>query len=281
MPDAGRVIDYNRFLYARGNPLRYSDPSGNASCAQHDDGCWNNRWYLAHGYAKPTGGSHWSVRIPAIFQDEGILRDVLGEAGIEIDKNWDLLDPTEFRNARLLAQGVVAFGQKIGGLVGAGATVGLTHLRTLIGAGVTWYRARKGPLPFCYFGAACALESGRIGFYDSVFPATGLNESHVRGTAVHELAHKIHFEDCGGARGGGCKALLNVGSTAFWLTQFLPESTGFRHPITNYARSLPREYWAEAVTDWVYGTDYYRGVRGVRANLNIYQTWYMNWFFQP
>ena len=28
MPDAGVVVDYNRFLYARGNPLRYADPSG-------------------------------------------------------------------------------------------------------------------------------------------------------------------------------------------------------------------------------------------------------------
>jgi len=28
VPDAGRVVDYNRFLYVRGNPLRYSDPTG-------------------------------------------------------------------------------------------------------------------------------------------------------------------------------------------------------------------------------------------------------------
>jgi len=28
VPDAGRVIDYNRFLYVRGNPLKYTDPSG-------------------------------------------------------------------------------------------------------------------------------------------------------------------------------------------------------------------------------------------------------------
>ena len=277
VPDAGMVVDYNRFLYPRGNPLRYSDPSGNASCAQHDDGCWNNRWYLAHGYAKPTGGSHWSKPIQAIFQDEGILRDVLGEAGIRIDGGWDLSDPTEFRNASLLVQGVVAFGQKIGGLVYAGATAGLAHLKTLIGGGVTWYRARKGPLPFCYFGAACALESGRIGFYGSLFPATGLNESHVRGTAVHELAHKIHFEDCGG-RGGGCKAFLNLGSTVFWATQILPAN--YRHPITKYAWSLPREYWAEAVTDWEYENQYSYNTSG-RENLAIYQKWFVDWFFRP
>ena len=28
VPGAGQVINYNRFLYARGNPLKYSDPSG-------------------------------------------------------------------------------------------------------------------------------------------------------------------------------------------------------------------------------------------------------------
>ena len=29
VPGAGQVINYNRFLYARGNPLKYSDPTGN------------------------------------------------------------------------------------------------------------------------------------------------------------------------------------------------------------------------------------------------------------
>ena len=29
VPGAGQVINYNRFLYARGNPLRYTDPTGN------------------------------------------------------------------------------------------------------------------------------------------------------------------------------------------------------------------------------------------------------------
>ena len=27
--DPGMIVDYNRFLYARGNPLKYSDPTGN------------------------------------------------------------------------------------------------------------------------------------------------------------------------------------------------------------------------------------------------------------
>ena len=31
VPGAGQVINYKRFLYARGNPLKYTDPSGHAS----------------------------------------------------------------------------------------------------------------------------------------------------------------------------------------------------------------------------------------------------------
>ena len=168
VPNMGRVIDYNRFLYARGNPLKYTDPSGNASCTT--DKCWMNRWYLAHGYRKPAGGSHWSERTQAVFQDEEILKGVLGEAGIEIDNDWDLSNPTEFRNVSLLAQGVVAFGQKIAEVGQVGIQSGLAHLETLIGGGVTWYRAKKGPLPFCYFGAACALESGRLASMILSFP---------------------------------------------------------------------------------------------------------------
>ncbi|CAN5438190.1 hypothetical protein BH10CHL1_BH10CHL1_02990 [soil metagenome] len=46
VPDATNVVDYNRYMYARGNPIRYNDPSGH--CATNQDGsraesdaqCW-------------------------------------------------------------------------------------------------------------------------------------------------------------------------------------------------------------------------------------------------
>ena len=28
VPDAAQVLDYNRFIYARGNPVKYTDPTG-------------------------------------------------------------------------------------------------------------------------------------------------------------------------------------------------------------------------------------------------------------
>ena len=89
VPDAGMVVDYNRFLYARGNPLKYSDPSGyapqyygdpdpnNAPCAT--DWCWENRWYEAHGYGYNSRTRHWDRSIPNRFADLQIWRDYIGE----------------------------------------------------------------------------------------------------------------------------------------------------------------------------------------------------------
>jgi hypothetical protein len=34
VPDAGMVVDYNRFLYARGDPVKYADPSGHCPAPQ-------------------------------------------------------------------------------------------------------------------------------------------------------------------------------------------------------------------------------------------------------
>ncbi len=38
VPDAGAIIDYNRFLYARGNPLKYADPDGHCPAPPKEKG---------------------------------------------------------------------------------------------------------------------------------------------------------------------------------------------------------------------------------------------------
>ena len=92
VPDQGMVIDYNRFLYARGNPLKYRDPSGYIPVDLPDspkgpppgadpwvvDFYWKNRWYNAHGFARGADG-HWSRPIRPRYEDVQILHDVIRE----------------------------------------------------------------------------------------------------------------------------------------------------------------------------------------------------------
>ena len=91
IPDSNRVIDHNRFAYARANPLRYSDPSGNIPSDLPDspkgtppgadpwvvDLYWKNRWYNARGWGYSHG--HWSRPIRPIFEDMEILHEVIRE----------------------------------------------------------------------------------------------------------------------------------------------------------------------------------------------------------
>ena len=93
VPGAGQVINYNRFLYVRGNPLKYTDPSGHIAVEPQGPGpsatpdeidwYWKNRWYEAHGWG--WDGSHWSRRTKPRFEDMSILQDVLVEEGKVVD----------------------------------------------------------------------------------------------------------------------------------------------------------------------------------------------------
>lgn len=245
------VIDYNRFLYARGNPLKYSDPSGHEPYDYDPDWHDKDRWYRAHGFQYDPDTRHWTIKIPAVFRDKGILLDVLNEAGIQVDDadNW-----WGSGELTLLAQGVVALAQKItitkfGSYVSqTGIETGFARLKTLIGGSVTWYRASAGTA-FCAAGDACATEPGRIGFYEGLFRQQRFSKSEhynfIRGIAVHELAHKIHIHKvCPNNPGAFCLS-YNIGEPLYWDV----------NPITGYG-DYYWERWAEAVTDCVYGLAY-------------------------
>jgi RHS repeat-associated protein len=50
VPDAKVLYDYNRFMYARGNPLKYTDPSGHCATTSNGREDWNDAecWTTAH-----------------------------------------------------------------------------------------------------------------------------------------------------------------------------------------------------------------------------------------
>ena len=100
VPGAGQVINYNRFLYVRGNPLKYTDPSGYAydsggadtgECSTRE--CWeekwywNNRWYEAHGFGYNPETNHWDRPIPNRFADIQIWADYVGELAEDLQED--------------------------------------------------------------------------------------------------------------------------------------------------------------------------------------------------
>jgi len=55
VPDAGVLIDYNRFAYGRANPIKYNDPTGHTPWDVVDVGFW--LWSARDFYDKPGWGN--------------------------------------------------------------------------------------------------------------------------------------------------------------------------------------------------------------------------------
>ena len=71
------------------------------------------------------------------------------------------------------------------------------------------------------------------------------HENFIRGTAVHELAHKIHIHKvCPNNPSAFC-LIFDIGESLYWDA----------NPVTGYD-DWYWERWAEMVTDWVYDSDY-------------------------
>ena len=190
VPNPGMVVDYNRFLYARGNPLKYTDSSGYASDEAIREWEAKNSWYNARGWA--WGGSHWNVRIGRrVFRSQQAAIDVLGDAGIAVDRSeWDL------DNLKLLTEGIDSFALEIGKLFGKtgddAIRRGLERLRELTDGATSWHRLAYG-FGLCWFGSACVIGNS-VSFYNSLFKfrgdpndaqATKEHADHIRATAVH------------------------------------------------------------------------------------------------
>ena len=244
VPDPASVYAYNRYMYARGNPLKYADPSGHEACAAQDSACWqrqwqaNNNWYNARGFF--WGSGHWSVRGNPVFANEGTIDEVAADAGVSWTADagyaWTL------ERKRGVANGLVRFGNS---LIGGFAGSGLLALATLLGGGAAMQLQADSPAQ-CNAGAPCAWGGDWHTVYwpDGWFAGKSLDQ--IGSTAVHELAHVIDWQSSSGGSGSLSAAFVQGGGV----------------PVTRYAQCLipacsPQwEQWAEGVAAFVYGQQY-------------------------
>ncbi len=259
IPNSAGIIGHNRFLYARANPLKYADPSGHIPKKPKpplSDGqlaierYWQDRWHGARGFAYDPFTGGYTRTITPFFTDMQAYEEMLNDAGITVENlnGWNFEDELEY-----LGQGIAILARRVAGSSGR-LKASFAHLKDLIGGGVTWYRAASYQVDFpCNWGAACAMEAGRIGFYESLFDNTGLSDDQyrerLRGTAIHEFAHKIHLAQspCPTDHGVWCITKewftdLNI-SKADW--EVIPR-------VSKYGEWGVWENWAEGVAVWVY-----------------------------
>ena len=161
-------------------------------------------------------------------------------------------------NLNMLLEGVQKLADKIGVAGRLEAKLGSPDYI------VHWVRRASGLL--CNFLVpnpyACTMGT-YIEFYDSLFKGDPTKDeyiSRVRGTAVHELAHAIQFVVCLEVPPVLCNELLTVS-----------EESRTKRYIREYAGRNHLEYWAEAVTDWVFGhtaPDGYKAAEAGRQPIN-------------
>ena len=113
VPDPGNLFDYNRYLYTRGNPMRYTDPSGHQSCMAMAPamplvlGCQAGELAMRYGPTIMQLAVQWADKLPAVGDwlfssntaDQGTHSAGQQNAGNSASDNPDPNDPNESTKA--------------------------------------------------------------------------------------------------------------------------------------------------------------------------------------
>ena len=263
VPGAGQVINYNRFLYAKGNPLKYTDPTGHAGYDPFSQD-WIDAFKAAHGGEEPDAADRVdrliSLSHPGPVERKAtwtefdwhyytrnkmwVLAGVISVTGIKIDRSWDVTDRKERDNLTLLLEGMIEFGYTVGKANGGGLEAGLAQLGEMLDGPTYWGRGASG-WGLCAHSDTQACAPGRwVNFYDKLFNS-GYDDTYIRTAVAHEMAHVLHNTSCATVMGMPKICELQFG--LFLGIGFGLEGFG-TYELTTEAQQNHWEYWAEAVT---------------------------------
>jgi RHS repeat-associated protein len=85
VPDPGLVFDYNRYMYVRGNPLKYVDPTGHCATTSSGGEDWSDSecWGAAHSILNMWDDTdYWSSR----YTSKDVFRQIA--ARNDLDAAW-------------------------------------------------------------------------------------------------------------------------------------------------------------------------------------------------
>jgi RHS repeat-associated protein/uncharacterized repeat protein (TIGR01451 family) len=256
VPEPGNPQTLNRFSYVNNNPIKYTDPTGHEAepgsneGGDCDDWCWQNKWYNAHGYYWNNDTGLWDDPGPIFIANASLAEEILGESGMTFEGGgWTDAQKIE------VATGVADLARAVGG---AG------QLKKLVGGYAKFYHPSASP-PWtsgnCPGGGACALPPPFMDGHSVYFRTTA---NITKYDTVHELAHVIDWNSNiqYPIWRGGIVTLASGSFSNAWTTYTTdyskcPLNTGANLCVGTWER------WAEGVSLFVYGADYYHS--GARA----------------
>jgi len=211
----------NRYSYAGNNPLRYVDPSGHAICA--GDECE----IIIH----PTSGRYKPRRM-------GTRQYIKTKYGIK------MIGKFSNRESSIILGGLFNFAEKLGGAQKLEHWAEGTQFIRQNGQKADVYARIISPIPF----------ASRVYFPDTMFTQ---DEIGAQGTVIHELAHLADLLTSFPPTNSLNSGVPETGWKGFFISKsasdLFPDQ---ERPLTTYARTSRREYWAEALAVWVYGQEY-------------------------